>query len=1094
MSLPFLRPRGTQTLAMRRRIRQAFFATVAALAFTLSALAQSTTEGAIGGTVYDPAGAVVPNATVVAHNNGTNVDTKATTDASGYYRVNQLPPAVYTVTVNSQGFSAYRAEKVVVSVGSLTDLSPRLGVAGAAETVSVTGETPAVNTTSADFAPTVDQVQIDQLPINGGRWSDFSLLTPGVVNNSSGFGLLSVRGMSELLNNNTVDGADNNQAFFSEERGRTRAGYSTPRVAVQEFQVNTSNYSAEYGRAAGAVVNTVTRSGTNQFHGEGYFLDRDNDWGAVNPFNLVTTQTAPGVFTPTIVNPKNWRKIWGGGIGGPILKDKLFFFFTYDQYRNNFPGIALESSPSAFFATPSASEISTLQTRLGLATPAAAQTLYNNDLNALIGITGTVPRKGDQTIVLPKVDWVVNDKNHASVEVNRMRWNSPAGIQTGTGVFDGIASFGNDFVKDSWTVAKLDTAFTPSLLNEARFQYGRDFEFEFSQVPTAYEQSTLLHNATFGFTNPLGIPPAVSIQNGFTFGTPTFLERPAYPDERQTQFADTVTKTWGNHTLKFGGDFRHIDDLQENLFEQFGSFSYTNGALGQQGALINYFSDLNKANTCTGTVNKVANTPIPCYSSFGQGFGPLGYEFASNDWAFFGQDDWKVTPRLTLNLGLRWDYEQMPSTFSNLVNPGIPQSAHFPSDKNNFGPRIGFAYDLFGDGKTVVRGGYGIFYARIINGSIFNALTQTGIIGQSQLAFSFLPTQVGSPVFPQVFPSAPGNLSTKPNVAFFDPHMQNPQIHETDLTLEHDFGWGTVLSMTYLGSYGRELPDFVDQNIAPSTQNITYTVLGGGPITTPTLTEPLYSVRPNPNFGQMVDILSNVNSNYQALALQVNHRMSRHVQFSSSYTWAHAIDFGQNTNTTGVTPSPVDPFNLALDRGNSAYDIPNRFVFNMVVDSPWHKSGWLGYLVNGFELAPIFQTQNGLPYSLGTSGTAPGAVSGGGGINGSNGGFRIPQIGRDTFRQPGIEVVDIRLSKHFVWSDRYDLELLGEGFNLLNHSNVTSVNTTGYSIGTCAAGQAGCTVGSPVLSYQTNFGIVNNANSIIAYTPRQVQLGIRLHF
>ena len=1060
-----------------RRILQPLSLLALCLALATSVLAQSTTEGAIGGTVYDPNGAVVPNATVTVHNNGTNAEQATKTDASGYYRVTALPPTVYSVTVNSAGFATYKAEKVIVTVGSLTDISPRLGVAGSAETVQVNAEAPQINTTSADFAPTVNQVQIDQLPINGGRWSDFSLLTPGVVNNSSGFGLLSVRGMSTLLNNNTVDGADNNQAFFSEERGRTRAGYSTPRVAVQEFQVNTSNYSAEYGRAAGAVINTVTRSGSNQFHGEGYFLDRDNDWGAVNPFNTITTQTAPGVFTSTVVKPKNWRKIWGGGIGGPILKDKLFFFFTYDQYRNVFPGVALESGPATFFGAPSASEISTLQTRLGLATPAAAQALYNSDLNALLTMTGTVPRKGDQTIVLPKVDWVVNSKNHVSVEVNRMRWNSPAGIQTGTGVFDGIASFGNDYVKDTWTVAKLDTVISPTLLNEARFQYGRDFEFEFSQTPTPYEQSTLLNNATFGYTNPFGIPPQISISNGFTFGTPTFLERPAYPDERQTQFADTVTKTWGNHTFKFGADFRHIDDLQENLFSQYGSFSYVNGSVGQQGSLINYFSDLNKANTCSGK---------PCYSSFGQGFGPLGYEFSTNDWGVFAQDDWKLSPRLTVNLGLRWDYQQMPSPFSNLVNPGIPQSAHLPSDKNNFGPRIGFAYDLFGNGKTVVRGGYGIFYARIINGSVFNALTQTGIIGQSQLSFSFLPTQAGAPVFPQVFPSTPAGLTTKANVAYFDPHMQNPQIHETDLTIERDLGWNTVMALTYLGSYGRELPDFVDQNLAPATQNIVYTVVGGGPITTPTLTEPLYTTRPNPNFGQMVDIFSGVNSNYQALAVQVNHRMNNHLQFGANYTWAHAIDYGQNENTTGVTPQPVDPFNLRLDKGNSQYDVPNRFVLNMVVDSPWHKDGWLGYLVNGFELAPVFQTQDGLPYSLGTSGTAPGAVSGGGGINGSNGGFRIPQIGRATFRMPPTQVVDVRLSKHFVWGDRYDLELLGEGFNLLNHQNVTSVNTTGYSVGG--------TVAAPLLTYQTNFGTVNNANSIIAYTPRQVQLGIRIHF
>src|SRR5690349_3812837 len=276
----------------------------------VSALAQSTTDGAVGGTVYDANGAVVPNATVVVHNNGTNAEQRVTTDVSGYYRVRQLQPATYTVTVNSTGFAPYKAENVIVQVGSLTDVSPRLGVAGTAETVSVSAETPEINTTSPDFAPVVDTTQIQNLPINGGRWSDFALLTPTVVNNGSGFGLVSVRGVSVLLNNNTIDGADNNQAFFSEERGRTRAGYSTPKVAIQEFQVNTSNYSSEYGRAAGAVINTVTKSGTNSYHGELYFFDRDNDWGAKNPFTKVFTQTSPGVFTQSVIKPKDWRKMW----------------------------------------------------------------------------------------------------------------------------------------------------------------------------------------------------------------------------------------------------------------------------------------------------------------------------------------------------------------------------------------------------------------------------------------------------------------------------------------------------------------------------------------------------------------------------------------------------------------------------------------------------------------------------------------------------------------------------------------------------------------------------------------------------------------
>src|SRR5689334_4592617 len=339
----------------RSRLFAALFVLAISALLCTSAFAQSTTEGAIGGTVYDAAGAVVPNASVVVHNNGTNAEQKITTDVSGYYRVRQLQPATYTVTVTSQGFAPYKAENVIVQVGSLTDVSPRLRVAGSAETVSVTAETPEVNTTSADFAPIVDQTQISNLPINGGRWSNFALLTPTVVNNGSGFGLISVRGVSVLLNNNTVDGADNNQAFFSEERGRTRAGYSTPKVAIEEFQVNTSNYSAEYGRSAGGVVNTVTKSGTNRIHGETYFYDRDNNWGAINPVTKLTVKDATGAFTPVPYKPTDWRKMSGFGVGGPAIKDKLFWNLTFDWYKRNFPGTAIPSGPAAFFAQSTAS-------------------------------------------------------------------------------------------------------------------------------------------------------------------------------------------------------------------------------------------------------------------------------------------------------------------------------------------------------------------------------------------------------------------------------------------------------------------------------------------------------------------------------------------------------------------------------------------------------------------------------------------------------------------------------------------------------------------------------------------------------------------
>lgn len=1102
------------------QIRRTLFTALVVLAFGAISLAQSTTDGAIGGTIYDSNGAAIPNAQVVVHNNGTNAEQTTTTDSAGYYRVIKLQPGTYTVAVSEKGFAPFKAEQVIVQVGSLTDVSPRLKVGSTAETVDVTAEAPQINTTSPDFAPTINQTQIDNLPLNGGRWSSFTLLTPGAVSNSSGFGLISFRGISTLLNNNTVDGADNNQAFFSEERGRTRIGYSTPQAAIDEFQVNTSNFTTEYGRAAGAVVNTVTKSGTNTIHGELYGFDRDNTFGATNPFTVITTQPTPGNFVVNPYKPTDKRWISGFAVGGPAIKDKLFWHITFDWYHRNFPGTGVPSNSQAFFATPTCyvarpttpfdgtnkcddlstgapapTTLATFATRMfGANTPAndqAGLNLWNSDLAGLNTMLGPVPRTGESFILLPKIDWNISQKNHASFELNRMRWASPAGIQTQATNNNGIASFGNDFVKDTWGVAKLNTFFTANLSNEVRFQYGRDFEYEFTQQPTPYELANLVNTPTF--TNPLGLPPQVSITNGFTFGVPSFLQRPAFPDESTIQVADTISWIHGNHSVKFGADVRHVDDLSQNLRNQFGSYSY--------GSLLAYFSDLNKPGACGG---------VGCYNSngFSQAFGPLGFEFTSNDYGFFVEDNWKALKRLTLSLGVRYDYEQLPHVFSNLVNPDIPQTGQMPRDQNNFGPRAGFAWDIFGDSKTVLRGGYGIFYGRIINSTIFNALTQTGIIAGAQSSFSFSPSSAGAPIFPQVFAGPPTASGAKPNAIFFDKHFQTPQIQEMDMSLEHDLGWGTVAKVSYLGSMGRELPDFVDTNFCANASQVgcsggagfgtlpttvTFTIAPGGPLGISTLSRTVYTSRPKVpaallstcpacKYNAMTDVFSGANSSYNALVVQLDHRMSHHIQFGINWTWSHAIDFGQNESTFSDTNDLLDPFNIAAERSNSIYDVRQRLVANAVMESPWKHQGWLGYLADNWQLSPIFQAQKGLPFTLVASGSAPGAA---GGIAGTNG-FPNWVIGRNTFRFPNTYIGDIRLAKYIKFQERYSLELSSDFFNVANHVNVTSVANTGYFI----SGTNLNLTSAPTLPFNT----ITNGNSNFIYSPRQIQLGARFKF
>ena len=1041
------------------------------LVFALSAVAfaQSTVTGSIGGVVTNPAKEVVSGASVTAKNIGTNKEDTATTDDTGRFKVPNLQPGLYSVTVNSAGFSPMTVENVTVEVGRETELEVALSVGPVTGTVDVSAEAPAINTIQPDFSTNLNQTSINELPVNGRRWSNFAILTPGTVPDGN-FGLISFRGISGLLNNSTVDGGDNNQGFFSEERGRTRSAYSISQAAIREFQVNTSNFAAEYGRSAGGVINAITKSGTNEFHGSVFLYARNNKWGARNP-NTFINQLVNGVVTRVALKPIDERYQFGGTIGGPIVRDKAFFFFSYDEQKRDFPGVAVFSTPG-YLNTVNRSNL----TSRGL-----TNAQIDSTLNFLNSLTGETPRRGDQRLFLPKLDWYVTPNNQFTATYNRLRWKSPAGVQTGATVTRSRTGFGDDFVEVDSLNLRLNSTLSPQLLNEFRFQWADELNSAFAQPPLPGEPTTAN-----------GFSPQITLTNGLTSGKANFLDRVALPDERRFQVANSTTYTSGNHTFKWGVDINRVRDIDENLFTGAGAYTYSN----INDFIVDYVNftsggALRTANTACSTSTRIAGK---CYTSnYQQGFGPPRFQFNTTDWAFFAQDEWRATPRLTLNVGLRWDYEQFPEPF--LVNPALPQTGNKPADKNNFGPRIGFALDASGDGKTSLRGGYGIYYGRINGTIIINSLINTGLT-TGQAVSSVAATSSASPIFPNILSSAPPGTAA---VNYFRDGFQNPLIHQGDFIVEREVARNTVVSASYLFSFGKHLTTFVDTNLnPPSGPNARVNILDG-PLAGQVWAFPYYrGSRPNTNFGNILEIRDSVESKYHALVLQANRRLTNGLQFQTSYTLSRAQDNGGAQSSATFTPgfsALFDPFDPAGDDGLSPFDRRHKFVASVVYNTDFKGlSGAGAAILNGWTIAPVVNMFSGFRYTPQTNAFTTSSVFGAspaGGVNGSNGSLRFALLPNNAFHAPSIKYVDLRLSRRITLKENYKLELLAEGFNIFNRTQVTGINNRMYVL---SAPTTGPNAGTVVANFDPTFGTPSDLSNGFFFRERQIQLAVRFEF
>lgn len=1198
------------------RIRLGLFASALfILALCMSPLvinAQTYTDGSIAGTVVDPSGAVVPGAAITIHNDGTDAETHLVADGSGYFKAPILPAATYTVTVAAPGFAPYKEVNVIVQVGGTTEIMPHLVTAGTTSSVQVTGEAPILNFESPDISSVLNTHAVTDLPLNGDRWSNLALLTPGATLDTSGYGLISFRAISTLMNNVEVDGADDNQAYYAEERGRTREGYSTSKYMIQEFQVNTGVYSAEFGRAAGGVINSITKSGSNEPHGILYFGDRESKWAAFNEFTTNTvntgTLTAPD-FVTTPYKPQDVRKQWGFDVGGPLKKDKLFWFYGYNEFHRNFPGTAKPSNPASFFILPDAAapagssctvtgstagsmtglssssttyqvdqESCEMAARLGYANYAAGAAAYTTQLSNTLTDLGAVPRFGNNLLNTPKLDWQINDKNHLSVLYHRLSWDSPGGVQTQATNTYGIDTFGTDFVKLDYGVAKLDSLITSNISNEVRYQYGRELNDEGQQKLSSYSKQYLsgtngVTNTAVGDFSPNVVQVGLDTSIGFTLGSPYYSYRKALPDEHKWQVGDTASWQKGNQNIKFGVDLVHNYDLLNNTYEGNGVYTYS--------YIGNYFADLlNEPNSYGSSAHGVCNsvstvtTPgnsgtatnytgtAPC-GTFVQGFGPSAWDIATMNYGFFGEDHWKLAPRLTLDLGLRYDYEALPAPYSTLVAasgsftpylastgglcsaytgpgtcPALAAAANItnhPSEKRNLGPRVGLAWDPYGNGKTTVRIGYGLYFGPITNGAVLNNLLNTGSpLGQYTSATQ-KPNTSGAPLFPNIISAASGSTPTS---YFFAQNFKNPEIHEFDAAVQQDLGHGSVFQVSYMGALGRELPNALDINFNPnantatsgSPNGVVQSVVtisdstGKGPLPNgATYIVPTYTGFINTHFGAVNELESNVNSSYNALVAEVENKSSRYIQFDANYTWSHALDFAQNANTTTLGNGWIDPYNIDGFRkggnyGNSIYNIPNRFVAWALLNSPHiQTNNWVKWIVNDWSLNEEFQRQNGLPYSaaIGTGNISYSAYNSYA-WNGALSGW-LPPIGRNTYTQAPILVLDARLEKDFpidLHDKTYKLQLLGEFFNLTNHQNVTTINNYAYNAAANSSVTSACTgVQSTVagqaqnecsiLTYlpltgagttESGFGSVTSTNNVYLYTPREIELTLRMEF
>lgn len=1037
---------------------------------------QDSATGAIHGTVVDSRDARIPGATIVVVNIATGNRYSATSDAEGRFSIDLLPPGDYSARAVAQAMSPQVSPQLHVDVGAAAELEFRLTVAGTQEKITVSGAPALVETQPVAVSTLLDERAIADLPLNGRRFSDLMLLSPGVTQDprsltSSTNGDLSFGGLRGFQNSFLVDGGDFNNAFFAQARGLYRAPYQFSNEVVQEFRVSFNSSGAELGRAGGAVVNVVTKSGTNHWHGTGLYYIRDSGFGAADAFMTF--------------KPHSRQQQGGGTIGGPIRKNKIFFFAGFDQHYFHVPDVVeflngtMQVVPQAGTGPYSPGDYEASDQALVFA--AAAQ---------LSALAGAYPAAQIGNASYAKLDINLTPRNQLAIRFNSSRyWGSnnvfldPASPVT----YDSITDNGEETVATETGSVSLISGLTTRLTSHLRAQFSRDLRQSYTNTTDTLIKVTDIIDG-IGRSNLL----------------------PRATREHRAQLAETLSFDTSRHAFKFGGD-----SLITWIYDFFPS--QQNGEYVFDPIKVDPFTFEPQEGGLPLTPLRAYAHSVPKY--YLQNFGAASSNPNSNDYAAFAQDTIRVTDHLAVNLGVRWDLQTFTAA-GLLSNPLFPPSGKVPFKPYNFGPRAGLAYSIGKSRPLVIRAGFGIFYVRIPQ--IYNsAIAMDNGITDAQLFLN------NSNYYDhQVFPTYPNPLASCPvisascnvpagftqgitnEVSAFAPNFVTPRVQQTSLTFEREVANHTTIAVSYLYVHGEHLIRALDVNLPPPVA-LTYplfdstgSIFQGGYYTvdsfatwqfTQSLTCPFPPCinplgRPIARLGSIDEFQSAAGSVYNGATLSINRRVSRGTYLRLSYTYAHAIDDGQDALVAGEPAAVQNSYQPNAERGPSVTDQRQRFVAAFSAEPrPFHrKHEFLGHILNDWKISSIVTAGSGRPVNA--------TVYGDANQDSNYENDRLPGYSRNAFTGPAYASADLRLVRKIKIAQSYRLEFTADSFNLFNHDNQrVQITSDGLTAEATTFVQYTVNVNgvpSPAYYQQPQNFLKPNA----AFAPRQIQLGLKLIF